>query len=106
MTLTPEQEANGRRNFLKVLAGTPALIALGAAAATRGPVPGGPVRVGFVGVGGQGRVLLTQTAIGAVPTGYAEIRALADINPSSLTLANEQLQKNNHAPVKTYTTWQ
>ena len=106
MTLTPEQEANGRRNFLKVLAGTPALIALGAAAATRGPVPGGPVRVGFVGVGGQGRVLLTQTAIGAVAAGYAEIRALADINPSSLKLANEQLQKNSHAPVKTYTTWQ
>ena len=104
--LTPEQEANGRRNFLKVLASTPALIALGAAAATRGPVPGGPVRVGFVGVGGQGRALLTQTAVGAVPTGYAEIRALADINPNSLKLANEQLQKNNHAPVKTYATWQ
>ena len=104
--LTPEQEANGRRNFLKVLAGTPALVALGAAAATRGPVPGGPVRVGFVGVGGQGRVLLTQTAIGAVPTGYAEIRAIADINPNSLKAANEQLQKNKHAPVKTYSTWQ
>lgn len=104
--LTPEQEAHGRRNFLKVLAGTPALVALGAAAATRGPVPGGPVRVGFVGVGGQGRVLLTQTAVGAVPTGYAEIKALADINPNSLKLANEQLQKTNHAPVNTYRTWQ
>jgi predicted dehydrogenase len=104
--LTPEQEANGRRNFLKVLAGTPALVALGAAAATRGPVPGGPVRVGFVGVGGQGRTLLTATAVGAVPTGYAQIRALADINPNSLKLANEQLQKNHHAPVNTYATWQ
>jgi predicted dehydrogenase len=104
--LTPEQEAHGRRNFLKVLAGTPALVALGAAAATRGPVPGGPVRVGFVGVGGQGRALLTQTAIGAVPQGYAEIKAIADINPTSLKLASEQLQKNNHAPVNTYATWQ
>src|SRR5919106_1100690 len=103
--LTPEQEANGRRNFLKVLAGTPALIALGAAVATRGPVRGGPVRVGFIGVGGQGRVLLTATAVGAVPTRYAEIKALADINPDSLTRANEQLQKNNHAPVPTYADW-
>jgi predicted dehydrogenase len=103
--LTPEQEAAGRRNFLKILAGTPALVALGAAAATRGPVPGGPVRVGFIGVGGQGRALLTQTALGAVPTRYAEIKALADINPDSLKRANEQLQNNKHAPVPTYADW-
>jgi predicted dehydrogenase len=103
--LTPEQEAAGRRNFLKIVAGTPALVALGAAAATRGPVPGGPVRVGFVGVGGQGRVLLTQTAIGAVPSRYAEIKAIADINPDSLKRANEQLQNNKHAPVATYADW-
>ena len=45
LNLTPEQEALGRRNFLKALAGTPALAALGAAAATRGPVRGGPVKV-------------------------------------------------------------
>ena len=106
MTLTPEQEALGRRNFLKAVAGAPALAALGAAAAVRGPVRGGPVRVGFIGVGGQGRALLTQTAIGAVPTGYAEIRALADINPDSLTRANEALEKNTHKPVATYARWQ
>jgi predicted dehydrogenase len=106
MTLTPEQEALGRRNFLKVLAGTPALVALGAAVATRGPIPGGPVRLGFVGVGGQGRVLLTAAAVGAVPTGYAEIRALADINPDSLKRAGEILAKNKIAPVRTYPTWQ
>ena len=35
MNLTPEQEALGRRNFLKALAGTPALAAFGAAAALR-----------------------------------------------------------------------
>ena len=103
--LTPEQEATGRRNFLKIIAGTPALVALGAAAATRGPVPGGPVRVGFIGVGGQGRVLLTQTAIGAVPARYAEIKAVADINPDSLKRANEQLESNKHAPVTTYADW-
>ena len=40
MNLTPEQMELGRRNFLKVLAGTPAMAALGAAAAVRGPAPG------------------------------------------------------------------
>ena len=35
MNLTPEQMELGRRNFLKVLAGTPAMAALGAAAALR-----------------------------------------------------------------------
>ena len=35
MNLTPEQMEQGRRNFLKVLAGTPAMAALGAAAALR-----------------------------------------------------------------------
>jgi predicted dehydrogenase len=106
MVLTAEQEASGRRNFLKILAGTPALVALGAAAATRGPVPGGPVRLGFIGVGGQGRVLLTATAVGAVPTRYAEIKALADINPDSLKRATEQLEKNKIPPVPTYANWQ
>ena len=55
MNLTPEQMAEGRRNFLKALAGTPALAALGVSAALRGPVPGGPVRLAFIGVGAQGR---------------------------------------------------
>ena len=61
MNLTPEEQDHGRRNFLKAVATTPALAALGAAAAVRGPVRGGPVRVGFVGLGGQGRVLLGET---------------------------------------------
>ena len=36
----------------------PALAGLGVAAAVKGPVSGGPVRIGFIGVGGEGRVLL------------------------------------------------
>ena len=36
MNLTPEQQELGRRNFLKALAGTPALAVLAASAATRG----------------------------------------------------------------------
>jgi predicted dehydrogenase len=106
MTLTPEQQALGRRNFLRVLAGTPALAALGTAAAVRGPVRGGPVRLGFVGVGGQGRALLTAAAVGAVPAGHAEIRALADINPDQLKRATELLGTHNVPPPAQYATWQ
>ena len=62
MNLTPEQQELGRRNFMRVLAGTPALAALGAAAAAaRDPCAAGPVRLGFIGTGGEGRVLLEQT---------------------------------------------
>jgi predicted dehydrogenase len=106
MTLTPEQQALGRRNFLRVLAGTPALAALGTAAAVQGPVRGGPVRLGFVGVGGQGRALLTAAAVGAVPYGHAEIRALADINPDQLKRATDLLATHTIAPPAQYPTWQ
>ena len=52
MNLTPEQQELGRRNFLKAVATTPALAALGSGGAlARGPVRGGPVRVGYVGPG-------------------------------------------------------
>jgi hypothetical protein len=72
MNLTPEQMAAGRRNFLKALAGTPALAALGAAAVLKGPVRGGPVRVGFAGVGSQGRTLLNNT-----DPAFAEVVAMS-----------------------------
>ena len=97
MTMTPEKAAEGRRNFLKILAGTPALAALGVTAAMKGPVRGGPVRVGFIGVGGQGRVLLSN-----VDPAFAEVRALADINPASLTRADEVLARNKVAPARHY----
>ena len=97
MNLTPEQAAQGRRNFLKILAGTPALAALGATAALKGPVRGGPVRVGFVGVGGQGRVLLSN-----VDPAFAEVRALCDINPSSLSRADQVLTRNQVPPARHY----
>lgn len=97
MNLTPEQMAQGRRNFLKALAGTPALAALGAAAALKGPVRGGPVRVGFLGVGSQGRALLTNT-----DPQFADVRALCDINPTSLKRADEVLVKSSRPPAKHY----
>jgi predicted dehydrogenase len=100
MHLTPEQEGIGRRNFLKALAGTPALAALGAAAAVKGPVRGGPVKVGFIGIGAQGRVLLTNT-----DPAYADVRALCDINPASLAKADEVLAHKHCAPARHYVEW-
>jgi predicted dehydrogenase len=100
MHLTPEQEALGRRNFLKALAGTPALAALGAAAALKGPIRGGPVKVGFIGVGSQGRVLLNNT-----DAAYAEVRALCDINPASLAKADEILANKKVPAARHYTEW-
>jgi predicted dehydrogenase len=101
MNLTPEQQELGRRNFLRVLAGTPALAALGTAAAVKGPVRGGPVRLGYIGLGGQGRVLLEQS-----DPRYAEVVALCDINPLQLRKADESLAKTSRRPVKQYAEWQ
>jgi predicted dehydrogenase len=100
VNLTPEQQAIGRRNFLKAVAGVPALAGLGAAAALEGPVRGGPVRIGFIGVGGEGRVLLSQ-----VDPAFGEVRALADINPSQLTKADEVLAKTGRPPARHYAEW-
>ena len=100
MNLTPEQMELGRRNFLKVLAGTPAMAALGAAAALRGPAPGGRVRIAFIGVGSQGRAQLTN-----VDPGYGDVRALCDINPAQLKLADGVLAKNGMPPARHYADW-
>ena len=96
MTLTPEHRAIGRRNFMKAIAGTPALAALGATP-MQGPVRGGPVRLGFVGVGGQGRALL-----GHVDPAVGQIVAMADINPASLQKADEVLAKRQQGRTKHY----
>lgn len=100
MQLTPEQQVAGRRNFLKALAGTPALGLLGAAAAMKGPVPGGPVRVGVVGVGGQGRALLNNT-----DPAFAQVAAICDINPDQLRRADQVLVKRNLPPATHYVEW-
>ena len=100
MNLTPEQAAQGRRNFMKILAGTPALAALGVSAALRGPVAGGPVRVGFIGVGGQGRSLLRN-----VDPAFADLRAMCDINPTSLALADKVLVEGKRPPLRHYADW-
>jgi predicted dehydrogenase len=100
MNLTPEQMDQGRRNFLKALAGTPALAALGVAAGIRGPIPGGRVRIGFLGVGSQGRAQL-----GNVDPRFGDVLALCDINPAQLTLADGVLAKNEMPPARHYSDW-
>jgi predicted dehydrogenase len=101
LNLTPEQQTVGRRNFLKAVAGVPALAGLGAAAAIEGPVRGGPVRVGYIGLGGEGRVLLAQT-----DPAYAEVRAICDINPAQLAKSDEVLTKTKRPAARHYAEWQ
>jgi predicted dehydrogenase len=100
MNLTPDQMTLGRRTFLKALAGTPALGLLGAAAVMKGPVAGGPVRIGVIGVGGQGRALLNNT-----DPAFADVRALCDINPAQLTRAAEVLAKRQLPKAQHYVEW-
>jgi predicted dehydrogenase len=100
MNLTSEQMDQGRRNFLRVLAGVPAVASLGVAAALRGAVPGGPVRIAFIGVGSRGR-----THLADVDPAYAQVRAICDINPSSLDKADEVLRKNSVPPARHYADW-
>ena len=97
MNLTPEQMDQGRRNFLRIVATAPAVAALGVGAALRGPVPGGPAKIGFVGVGSRGRTLLS-----SVDPAYGQVRAFCDINPSSLEKADEVLKKNGQPPATHY----
>ena len=100
MMLTPEQEELGRRSFMRVLAGTPALAALGGAALMKGPLRGGPVRTGFIGVGQEGRVLLS-----AADPAFVEVRAMCDINPSQLERADQELEKSQRPKAKHYADW-
>jgi predicted dehydrogenase len=98
MNLTPDQLASGRRNFLKMIAGVPAVAAIGAASAVQRPARGGKVRVGFIGVGGQGRALLTR-----LDHEYADVKAIADIRPDSLAAADDILKKKGQPAAKHYT---
>ncbi len=100
MSLTPEQQELGRRNFLRALAGTPAVATLGAAVVAKGPVRGGPVRLGYIGLGAQGRVLLEQT-----DPRYGQVVALCDINPAQLAKADESLKKAGIGGVAHYADW-
>jgi predicted dehydrogenase len=98
MNLTPSQKEIGRRNFLKALAGTPALAALAGAAALEGPKKGGPVKVGMIGVGVEGKVLLSQ-----FQKQWIDLRAICDINPLHAKLAAEGMAGKGWPKPREYT---
>ena len=100
MNLTPEQQELGRKNFLRAVSAEPAMEAVRAMSAMAEPFKGKPVRVGFIGPGQQGRVLLQRSD----PT-YTDVRALCDINPAQLAAADEVLKKAGRPAAKHYTEW-
>lgn len=97
MTLTPERKAQGRRNFMKAIAGTPAVAALAGAAALSGPKRGGPVRAALIGAGSQGKVLL-----GQCPKNWIDLRAIGDINPAHARAAADAMAKAGWARPREY----
>jgi predicted dehydrogenase len=100
MNLTDEQKEQGRRNFLKAIAGAPAVVALGAAAATRGPIKGGPVKAAVIGTGGMGRGLIAQCQ-----KEFIDLRALCDINPKRRRAVAENMTKAGWPQPKEYDDW-
>src|SRR5262245_35363014 len=100
MNLTEEQKEQGRRNFLKALAGTPALVALGAAAVARGPLKGGPVKAAVIGTGGMGRGLIAQCQ-----KEFIDLRALCEINSKRRGAVAETMVKAGWPQPKEYDDW-
>lgn len=100
MTLTPEQKALGRRNFLKAMAGVPPLVAFGATALLQGPLKGGPIKTGFIGPGRQGKVLL-----GQCQPSFVDLRAICDINPRNRQEAGDALLKLGWPQPTLYEDW-
>src|SRR5262245_43228838 len=97
MNLTDEQKEQGRRNFLKAIAGAPAIVALGAVAVTRGPIKGGPVKAAVIGTGGMGRGLIAQCQ-----KEFIDLRALCDINPKRRGAVAENMTKTGWPQPKEY----
>ncbi|QDT37306.1 Gfo/Idh/MocA family protein [Stratiformator vulcanicus] len=88
MNLTPEQTEIGKDNYHESVGGIRRREFLaGAAAATTGlgamyfgyeKVSGSPVKVGFIGTGDEGNILLTEH-----PADYMDVVAIADVRPSN-----------------------
>lgn len=101
MNLTEEQKTAGRRNFLKAVAGVPALLALGGAALTRGPVRGGPVKIALVGTGDMGKGLLNQ-----YQKEFCDLKALCDVNPARRAAMVAMMVKQGWPKPNEYDDWQ
>ena len=93
MHLTPEQEQIGNHNFYDSIGVTrrdffggltAAGLGLGAAYFGYGKLKGDRVKVGFIGTGDEGNILITEH-----PTDYMEIVAIADARPSNRERAFE-----------------
>jgi predicted dehydrogenase len=90
MNLTPEEREIGRQNFLEAsgmtrrtfLKSAAAAPSLGAAYFGYEQLKGNPVKVGWIGTGDEGSILLTQH-----PPEYMDIIAVADIRPSNIKRA-------------------
>src|SRR5215470_16028832 len=100
MDLSDELKDRGRRNFLKAMAGAPALAALGAAAITRGPVKGGPVKAALIGTGDMGTGHLRQCQ-----KEFTDLKALCDINPKRRQAGSDLLVKAGWPAPKQYDDW-
>jgi predicted dehydrogenase len=101
MNLTEEQKTTGRRNFLKAVAGVPALVALGGVALTRGPVRGGPVKIALVGTGDMGKGLLNQ-----YQKEFCDLKALCDVNPKRRATMVDAMVKKGWPKPNEYDDWQ
>lgn len=101
MNLTEEQKTVGRRNFLKAVAGVPALVVLGGAAITRGPVKGGPVKIALVGTGDMGKGLLAQ-----YQKEFCDLKALCDVNPKRRAAQVDAMVKKGWPKPNEYDDWQ
>lgn len=100
MNLTEEMKDRGRRNFLKAMAGAPALAALGAAAVTRGPVKGGAVKAALIGTGDMGSGHLRQCR-----KEFIDLKALCDINPKRRQKAADALVAAGWPAPRQYDDW-
>jgi len=100
MNLTDEQKEQGRRNFLKAIAGTPALAALGAAALVRGPIKGGPVKAAVIGTGGMGRGLIAQCQ-----KEFIDLKAICDINPQRRGVVSKSMMESGWPQPNEYEDW-
>ena len=101
MNLTEEQKTNGRRNFIKAVAGVPALVALGGVALTRGPIRGGPVKFALIGTGDMGNGHL-----GQYQKEFLDLKALCDINPKRRAAQVANMVKRGWPKPNEYDDWQ
>jgi predicted dehydrogenase len=86
MHLTTEQKEIGRRNFLKAAAVLPPVAVFAATAWSKGPV-----KVGVIGTGVEGRILISQT-----DPKYTQIVAFSDIRWDNAELGKRAIMGRGH----------